>query len=92
MRVITVRQPFAVIGIVTLTGSHRADTYRRAPRTYCSPWAEGLTRDGRPYVHLALTDPVPRSIPIRARGRLGLWRPEPVLAAAIATSTKGTRP
>lgn len=82
----------AVIGIVTLTGSHRADACRRALRTYCSPWADGLTPDGRPYFHLKLTDPQPLSDPIPARGQRGLWRPTPDLAAAITASTKGPRP
>jgi len=68
----------AILGVVDLVDMHHGDDCHEA--TYavmCSPWAQfGV-------FHLALTNPRPLAHPIPARGRLGLWRPDDTLTAAI---------
>lgn len=80
-----------VIGVVDLTGSHRSK--RSMTRSclgepvcfddttptgrLCSPWAMP------DHHHLVLEDPRPLARPIPAKGRLGLWRPDTDLEAAI---------
>ena len=84
----------AVIGVVDLVGEHRGHQQEDAeawepdeycdipsvlgprPKT-CSPWALP------DHHHLELANPRPLTTPIPARGRLGLWRPDPDLTAAI---------
>lgn len=84
----------AVIGVVDLVGEHHADDV--AP-TFCgicpegccgcSPWAMP------DHHHLELDNPRPLTAPIPTKGRLGLWRPDPDLAAAIlAALPKETDP
>lgn len=73
-----------VIGVVDLVDVHHAD---QVTPTFCgicpegccgcSPWAMP------DHHHLELANPRPLTTPIPARGRLGLWRPDPDLAAAI---------
>ena len=83
-----------VIGVVDLVGEHRGHQQEDAeawepdeycdipsmlgprPKT-CSPWAMP------DHHHLELANPRPLTTPIPARGRLGLWRPDPDLTAAI---------
>ena len=85
-----------VIGVVNLTGTHRGpNTYRdrmRAVRSCympgkpfgpCSPWAMP------DHHHLVLEDPRPLARPIPAKGRLGLWRPDAALEAAIRDQLDG---
>src|SRR5690554_6786135 len=86
----------AVIGVVNLTGTHKGpNTYRdrmRAVRScympgkpfgLCSPWALP------DHHHLVLEDPRPLARPIPAKGRLGLWRPDTDLEAAIRDQLDG---
>ena len=73
-----------VIGVVDLVGEHHAD---EVTPTFCgicpegccgcSPWAMP------DHHHLELANPRPLTAPIPAKGRLGLWRPDPDLTAAI---------
>lgn len=73
-----------VIGVVDLVGTHvggrggcypsPSDPTRLA---WCSPWAIP------DHHHLELANPRPLAAPIPATGRLGLWRPDDDLAAAI---------
>lgn len=72
----------AIIGFVDLVDSHRATPYGR-PTHYCSPWAINDKW------HLVLANPRPIT-PIPAKGRLGLWRPDADLAAAIAEAVAAT--
>lgn len=70
----------AVIGVVDLVGVHpdcteRVEGHGHTPT--CSPWAMADR------YHLILTNPRPLPVPIPARGRLGLWRPDADLLAAI---------
>lgn len=74
----------AVIGVVDLTGTHaREDCWEATRRTTgpegwaCSRWAM------EDHHHLVLANPRPLPRPIRARGMLGLWRPDADLLAAI---------
>lgn len=64
-----------VLGWVPADGSNAADDGWE-PR-HCSPWAMP------DHHHLVLANPRPLAAPIPARGRLGLWRPDDALAAAI---------
>ena len=79
-----------VIGVVDLVGEHpgantERDRFRRVascfqpgrPFGLCSPWAL------RDHHHLELANPRPLAHPIPAKGRLGLWRPDADLEAAI---------
>lgn len=80
----------AVIGIVELVDAHRAH------EGCCeSEWAEqeyleagGKTR--RDLAHLVLENPRPL-VPIPAKGRLGLWIPDPDLITQINDQLKETR-
>ena len=77
----------AVIGVVDLTDVHpSADCWRKPWKwetadpvkgDYCSKWA----MDDHHHLVLANSRPLPRPIP--ATGRLGLWRPDDDLHAAI---------
>lgn len=49
----------------------------------CSPWAMG------DHHHLGLSNPRPIT-PIPAKGKLGLWKPDPALKAAILAADKET--
>ncbi len=77
----------AVIGVVDLVDAHRsyecwhkpwkwetADAYNG---DFCSSWAMP------DHHHLVLANPRPLPRPIPATGRLGLWRPDDALLAAI---------
>lgn len=66
----------AVIGIVDLVDVHHIDPSGLVG-CYCSPWAQPFEN------HLIVRDPIPLRTPVPARGRLGLWRPDEALAAAI---------
>lgn len=71
----------AVIGVVELTDVHNHEEPRprspmRVARTTCSEWAMDS------HHHLMLANPRPID-PIPAKGRLGLWRPDPELQAQI---------
>lgn len=80
----TINAPFfgAVIGVANLWAVHKADRIRPFGRFICCPnddsqqWA----MDG--HYHLCLSNPRPID-PIPAKGRLGLWRPDPELQAQI---------
>ena len=84
-----------VIGVVDLVGEHSAsvidgcgrmvhDCHEHGTcRHHCSPWALGPAPKGGWYHHLELANPRPLARPIPARGRLGLWRPDADLEAAI---------
>lgn len=76
-----------VIGVIDLVDVHPSvdpewelpcggmdDMYRGH---YCSPWAMA------DHHHLVLSNPRPLPSPIPATGRLGLWRPDDALLAAI---------
>ena len=75
----------AVIGVVDLVGSHAyhrtgsgcRSNLRHMRPVLCSPWALP------DHHHLELANPRPLATPIPAKGRLGLWRPDPDLTAAI---------
>ena len=84
----------AVIGVVDLVGEHHGSVTGCHPDpgnpqrlARCSPWALP------DHHHLELANPRPLATPIPARGRLGLWRPDPDLTAAIlAALPKETDP
>jgi len=71
----------AVIGVVDLVDVHASHdcvyTLPNGGPAYCSVWAEPNC------VHMAPANPRPLAVPIRARGRLGLWTPDAELLAAI---------
>ena len=74
----------AVIGVVDLVGAHLGGATGCHPDpgdpqrlARCSPWAMP------DHHHLELANPRPLATPIPAKGRLGLWRPDPDLTAAI---------
>ena len=60
-----------VIGLVTVTGCHRADGWPKPASIACcpSPWAEH--DDG--VWHWTLADSTPLPMPFHAKGRLGMW-------------------
>jgi hypothetical protein len=60
-----------VIGVVDLVDVDRL------PEPLCSPWAMD------DHHHLVLRNPRALAVPIPAKGRLGLWRPDDTLLAAI---------
>lgn len=66
-----------VIGVVDLVGAHAPDACTRG---WCSPWAM------ENHHHLVLANPRPLATPIPAKGRLGLWRPDAALSAAITAA------
>ena len=75
-----------VIGVLDLVDVHQDCTelvegFGHTPT--CSPWA----MPG--HWHLCLENPRPLAEPIPARGRLGLWRPDPTLATAILNGIGG---
>jgi hypothetical protein len=77
----------AVLGVVELVDVHRSTG---AP--CCQPWGEGLHNGGRGIrlaTHLVLADPKPFDEPIPWKGRLGLWRPDDVLAGEIGRQLAG---
>lgn len=83
----------AVIGVVDLRYVHVCTSHRDASdvpmcidaaaplAATCSPWAQ-FTPGVRTYHH-GLANPRPLAHPIPAKGRLGLWRPDAELEAAI---------
>jgi len=74
-----------VIGIVDLVDVHVCDSFGcpglstslTESASLCSPWAM------RDHHHLVLANPRPLARPVPAIGRLGLWRPDDALEAAI---------
>lgn len=60
-----------VIGVVDLVDVHPGWTEGRP----CTPWGVRYV-DGAGQWHLELANPRPLATPVRARGRLGLWRVE----------------
>lgn len=63
----------AVIAVVDITGVHRSTDCNNT----CSPWAQ-------PYqAHHVLSNPRILRRPVTANGRLGLWRPDEDLIAAV---------
>lgn len=80
-----------VIGVVDLVNVHqdRIDGLRCGGLDelyqphFCSPWAMSG------HHHLVLANPRPIARPIPAKGRLGLWRPDDALVAAIREQTGG---
>lgn len=89
-----IRRSGAIIGIVDLVDVHasESDDLGRMicrPGTAdwgfeCSPWA--ITD----HQHLVLANPRALATPIPAKGRLGLWKPEPDLEHAITTALATT--
>lgn len=73
----------AVIGVVDLVDVHHwldddvCFGHEATDGAVCSPWAMA------DHYHLVLTNPRPLPSPIPARGRLGLWRPDADLLAAV---------
>ncbi len=77
----------AVIGVVDLADVHRSYECWRKPwkwetedpvtGDYCSKWAMP------DHHHLVLANPLPLPRPVPVTGRLGLWRPDDALLAAI---------
>jgi hypothetical protein len=73
-----------VIGVVDLVGEHREqDCAGYYGNDHCTPWAMSGHR------HLELANPRPLPRPIPATGRLGLWRPDDDLLAAITEQLAG---
>ncbi|WP_062516470.1 ASCH domain-containing protein [Demequina gelatinilytica] len=76
----------AIVGVVDLVDVHKDDRCddKAHPHTpgelACSSWAMA------DHHHLVLTNPRPLTNPIRARGRLGLWKPDEDLEQAIAAA------
>lgn len=66
-----------IIGVVDLVSVHHAETCFGNPSGPCSPWSQPGA------LHIVLANPEPLPEPIPARGRLGLWRPDADLLAAI---------
>lgn len=80
----------AVLGVVELVDVHWATGGPCQP--CCPPWGEGLHNGGhgaKSATHLVLADPKPFDEPIPWKGRLGLWRPDSVLAGEIARQLAG---
>ena len=85
--------PFgAVVAVATITGSHTessaiAGVCQRLPYDVCSPWALFNQGEdaiyGRPMHHWQLTDVIVLDTPVSAKGRQGLWKPDPELVAAV---------
>jgi hypothetical protein len=77
-----------VIGVVDLVDVHHAtgcpEHRDGAPWPLCSLWAM------RDHHHLVLANPRALATPIPARGRLGLWTPDPDLEHAITTALATT--
>lgn len=69
----------ATDGAVAICGTRMREHPRRSEgeRYFCSRWAM------EDHYHLVLANPRPLPSPIPATGRLGLWRPDDTLAAAI---------
>lgn len=61
----------AFLGVVDLVGVHLPSSCARRTGGLCSWWAQPLVH------HLEVRNPRPLAKPIPARGRLGLWTPEP---------------
>jgi len=67
-----------IIGVVTLWAVHRdRDNGLCCPPDGSRNWAM------RDHWHLNVANPIPLATPIPAKGRLGLWRPDDELRAAI---------
>ena len=60
-----------VLGVADLVDVHQ-------PTPWCSPWG-----DPHAGVHLGFANPRPLATPIPAKGRLGLWTPDPELVDAV---------
>lgn len=80
----------AVIGVVDLVDQHHAGDPGCPTTEGCSPWAmthqdlpEQPAHPAHPMAHLVLANPRALDSPVEARGRLGLWRPDPDLANQI---------
>jgi hypothetical protein len=82
----------AVIGVVDLVDVHRAhpDSGTRCGGLddmytwqFCSSW--GMAG----HFHLVLENPRPLRVPVRARGQLGLWRPDEAVRSAITYQLGG---
>jgi hypothetical protein len=69
-----------VIGMVDLIGVHQAKFHASWARDLVAGWSPWAEKD---VWHLLTANPRPLAEPIPARGRLGLWRPDDALAAAI---------
>lgn len=69
----------AVIGVADLVDVHTVcgPPFPGGEWPTCSPWAMS------DHHHLVLANPRPLARPIPTKGRLGLWRPDDKLAAAI---------
>lgn len=75
----------AFVGVAHLWAVHQARPGccpNRGARPYGSPWAQ------HDAVHLCLTSPRPLPEPIPARGRLGLWTPEPAVLEQLQAVTR----
>ena len=82
-----VGQPFgAVVAVATITGSHEGDGYRNDNAcgnsvSECSPWAQ-FDYDKIVH-HWQLADVTVLDTPVPAKGKQGLWKPDPGLVAAV---------
>jgi len=77
---ITMTEVGTVIGVVNLWAMHSAQPWccpNLGVPPFGGPWAQP------DHWHLNFTNPRPLAHPIPTRGRLGLWRPNNELAAAV---------
>lgn len=74
----------AIIGVVDLVDVHDCLDCLDYRGPFCSPWAMDNLH------HLVLANPRPLARPIPAKGRLGLWRPDPDLLAQIQNQIEET--
>lgn len=79
----------AIIGVVDLVDVHLSDCLRFTEggpmglHLYCTPWGVAT------HHHLVLNNPRALATPIPVKGKLGLWRPDPALAAQIEAALAG---
>lgn len=75
----------AFVGVVDLVDVHQGwwAEFEYGPVTCCpSPWGQSGAW------HLMLANPRPLAAPIPARGRLGLWTPEPATVEQLQEATR----
>lgn len=77
-----------ILGVVDLVGVHAG--WIEPQGKPCSPWGINYVEHAGQH-HLVLANPRPID-PIPAKGRLGLWRPDPTLRVQIAIALDRANP
>ena len=80
--------PAVILAVCDLLDCHPAATGPHGP--CCPPWGAatytGLGNGTVPVYHYVLGEVTALPVPVPAVGRVGLWRPDPDLAAAITAA------